>query len=200
MYVAFAVCPSGVIRDFACSGRITVGFCRAVVDAYGIFQDIRFGVQGQQFHIGLQCMRGDIIVGIDECDIFSVRLVQSSVARRAQSTVFRAMDDTESSVFPYPCVTKGSASVRRTIVHEDDFVVLHVLPCYAFQAEVKVGFHLIYRDDDGEFHASFLRLQCFKFYSSKMRHIVPLLSGGRDDDGRIVCFPQTVGRCPQDAV
>ena len=141
MYVAFAVCPSGVIRDFACSGRITVGFCRAVVDAYGIFQDIRFGVQGQQFHIGLQCMRGDIIVGIDECDIFSARLVQSSVARRAQSTVFRAMDDTEPSVFPYPCVTKRSASVRRTIVHEDDFVVLQVLPCYAFQAEVKVGLY-----------------------------------------------------------
>ena len=46
------------------------------------------------------------------------------------------------------------ASVRRTVVNDDEFIVsiVQTLLEYAFKTSTDVLFYIIYRNDDGQFH------------------------------------------------
>ena len=149
-------------------------------------------------HDRFQQIRFPQIIRICTDDPFPACCPQARVPRRRQTPVL-LMDHPDTRVFFRILFADHRAAIRRTIVHKNDLDILIRLFQNAVHTGLKIGFHLVDRNDDADqrllrtlcFHPHFLQsfsaliltcgLPCFKKFEksplNRSRNKVPSLSG-----------------------
>jgi hypothetical protein len=81
----------------------------------GIFEDVDLGMERQMTHQGLQGMGLDVIVGIDESDVFATGFLDTLVTGIAQAAIL-LVNDADALVFGSPTVTDLRTVIGRPVV------------------------------------------------------------------------------------
>lgn len=99
----------------------------------------------------------DVVVRVDEPDVFAAGMRDAEVAGRAQAAVGLVHED-QVGELPAELFDQGDGAVLRTVVHHDDFIVLagDVLLFQGTDAPFHVAFHVVDGYDEGETDHSFL--------------------------------------------
>ena len=103
------------------------------------------------FQKGLVGVRRYPVVRVDEGDVVAFGNVQCCIARIAEPAIL-LVDDADAAISRFPVVTQLRTTVRRTVVHQNDFHVWYVLTKHTLHTAVEGGLYAVDWNDNGQFH------------------------------------------------
>lgn len=114
----------------------------------GIFDEIVFVVNSENVHQRLQRVAVDVVVAVDEGDVFALRPLDSGVSGSAQPLV-RLMNRLDSMVALRQFVANLAAPVGRTVIDENELIIAEFLSQHALDTSLKRLFNVVCWYDDG---------------------------------------------------